>query len=138
MAEIAVVDLAPEVRAGPCQRSRLIQDQYRLFSEIIEEGVHVGIEIRRAPLGIRRNGSEGIRRSLRTEIFPRGKDDRSIQLRGGFLRGGIEEAERVDGFAKKFDTERVGIGRRENIHNAASNTELAWDFHHRDPAVTET
>jgi hypothetical protein len=138
VADIAVVDLAPEVRAGSCQRSWLIQGQYRLFSEIIEEAVHVGIEVRRAPLGIHRNGSKGIRRSLRTQIFPRGKDHRSIQLRDGFLGGGIEEAERIDGFAEKFDTQRVGIGRRENIHNAASNTELAGDFHHRDPAITET
>ena len=93
MAEIAVVDFAPEVRAGPCQRSRLIQDQYRLFGEIIEEAVHVGIEVRCAPLGIRRNGNEGIGRSLRTQIFPRGKDHRAIQLRGRFLRGGIEQTE---------------------------------------------
>ena len=109
-----------------------------MFGEIIEEGVHVGIEIRRTPFGIHRNGSKGVRRSLRTQIFPRRKDDRSIQLRSGFLRGGIKEAERIDGFAKKFDTQRVDIGRRENIHNAASNTELAGDFHHRDPVVTET
>ena len=137
MAEIAVVDLTPEVCAGPVQPSRLVQDQYWLIGEIIEQAVHGGIEIRRAPLGIRWNRSEGIRRRLRTQVFPRGKNDRSIQLRSGFLRGGIEEAERIDGFAKKFDTQRVGIGRRENIHNAASNTELARDFHHRNPAVAE-
>jgi len=60
------------------------------------------------------------------------------QYRDLQTRARAEEAERIDGFSKKFDTERVGIGSREHIHNAASNTKLARNFHHRNPAVTET
>src|SRR6185295_3598974 len=39
VAEIPVVDLAPKVRAGSLQRSRLIQDQERPFAEVVEKGV---------------------------------------------------------------------------------------------------
>ena len=45
-----------------------------------------------------------VRGRIRTQVFPCGKDDGSIQLRSGFLGGGIEESERVDGFTKKLDT----------------------------------
>ena len=137
MAEIPVVDFAPELLAAPFQSGRLIHDQDGLFDEIVEEGVHAGIQIRCAPFCIHRDGSEGVQRCLGPQVFPCWQDDRSIQLLDGFLRGGIEEAERVDGFAEKLCPQRVGIGRRKNIDNAASNTELSWNFHHRDLPIAE-
>ena len=56
---------------------------------------------------------------------------------GGFLRGLIEQTDGFDRIAQELQAQRFVVGGRINVHDAAADAELAWDFHDRRPPVAE-
>ena len=137
VAEVAILDLGPERGPGCLECGRLIEDENRLVRQIVEEGSHLRVEIRRAPFRIRRNRGIGFRAVFRTKVFPRRQDDGVVDLTNRGLRRGVEQPEGLDRIPKKFHAERIGVPGRKNIHQAASNAELAGNLHHGDAPVAE-
>ncbi len=137
VAQIAVVDLLPGGLAGLLQLCRLIEGEIGRRVQIIEQRIHVGIEVRAAPFGVRGDRRQCVLRIGRAKKFPRRQDQAVAQFLDRRLCGGIEQADRLDLIAQKFYADRIGIGGGENIDDAAADAEFAGNFHHRHAPVAQ-
>ena len=138
MAQVAVLDRSrrPHRRLSAAGWS---QTKRGCVGEILERASAISpIELRRTPFGVRRRSGSTHPCRFPSASIPWREDHCAIHLRSRFLRGRIEEPKRFDRLAQKLDPQRLGIGGRENVHDAAANTELTRDFNDGHPAISQS
>ena len=137
MPQIPVVDPLPEVRTGLLQGCRLVQREDRLRREVVEQTVHLAIEIGSAPFGVSGDWRERIGGGVRFQIFTGGQDHGPVHFGRGFLCSRIEQSERFHCFAQELDAQWFRICRRKDVHDPAANAEFTRDFNDGHPAIAE-
>ncbi len=137
MTQVSVVDLLPGRLTGFFQRIRLIESKERNCCEIVEQGVHGIIQIRASPFSIRLDRRDRIRGLRRPNELPCGQHQALLQFFDGGLGCGVEQANRFDQVSEKFHTDRVGVGGRKDIHDAATDAELPRNFHDGHSSVSQ-
>jgi len=71
------------------------------------------------------------------ETDARGKDTEERSAPGGFLGGGLEEADGLDGVAQEVEAARFFVGCRVQVNDPAPHGILAGVLHHRHLVVAE-